>query len=108
MYVTVEVTNPGALTTNDYGSAEINGVACANTAQFEYVSEGTITSTASGTLENLNIAVGDSVYSGQKVGYVKYDNQNSTMSNAQLSYNDAVLALESKYCKMILSHRIQA
>ena len=75
MYVTVEVTNPGALTTNDYGSAEINGVACANTAQFEYVSEGTITSTASGTLENLNIAVGDSVYSGQ-VGYVKYDNTN--------------------------------
>ena len=96
VYVTVEVTNPGALTTNDYGSAEINGVACANTAQFEYVSEGTITSTASGTLENLNIAVGDSVYSGQKVGYVKYDNQNSTMSNAQLSYNVAVLALEKQ------------
>ena len=96
VYVTVEVTNPGALTTNDYGSAEINGVACANTAQFEYVSEGTITSTASGTLENLNIAVGDYVYSGQKVGYVKYDNQNSTMSNAQLSYNDAVLALEKQ------------
>lgn len=96
VYVTVEVTNPGALTTNDYGSAEINGVACANMAQFEYVSEGTITSTASGTLENLNIAVGDSVYSGQKVGYVKYDNQNSTMSNAQLSYNDAVLALEKQ------------
>ena len=96
VYGTVEVTNPGALTTNDYGSAEINGVACANTAQFEYVSEGTITSTASGTLENLNIAVGDSVYSGQKVGYVKYDNQNSTMSNAQLSYNDAVLALEKQ------------
>ena len=96
VYITVEVTNPGALTTNDYGSAEINGVACANTAQFEYVSEGTITSTASGTLENLNIAVGDSVYSGQKVGYVKYDNQNSTMSNAQLSYNDAVLALEKQ------------
>ena len=96
VYVTVEVTNPGALTTNDYGSAEINGVACANTAQFEYVSEGTITSTVSGTLENLNIAVGDSVYSGQKVGYVKYDNQNSTMSNAQLSYNDAVLALEKQ------------
>ena len=96
VYVTVEVTNPGALTTNDYGSAEINGVACANTAQFEYVSEGTITSTASGTLENLNIAVGDYVYCGQKVGYVKYDNQNSTMSNAQLSYNDAVLALEKQ------------
>ena len=108
VYVTVEVTNPGALTTNDYGSAEINGVACANTAQFEYVSEGTITSTASGTLENLNIAVGDSVYSGQKVGYVKYDNQNSTMSNAQLSYNDAVLALEKQVLKTILSHRIQA
>ena len=96
VYVTVEVTNPGALTTHDFGSAEIYGVACANTAQFEYVSEGTITSAASGTLENLNIAVGDSVYSGQKVGYVKYDNQNSTMSNAQLSYNDAVLALEKQ------------
>lgn len=96
VYVTVEVANPGALTTNDYGSAEINGVACANTAQFEYASEGTITSTASGTLEKLNIAVGDSVYSGQQVGYVKYDNQDTTMSNAQLSYNDAVLALEKQ------------
>ena len=53
VYVTVEVTNPGALTTNDYGSAEINGVACANTAQFEYVSEGTITSTASTSLNGI-------------------------------------------------------
>ena len=35
VYVTVEVTNPGALTTNDYGSAEINGVACANTAHLK-------------------------------------------------------------------------
>lgn len=96
VYVTVEVANPGALTTNDYGSAEINGVACANTAQFEYGSESKIISTATGTLEKLNIAVGDSVYSGQQVGYVKYDNQDTTMSNAQLSYNDAVLALEKQ------------
>ena len=108
VYVTVEVTNPGALTTNDYGSAEINGVACANTAQFEYVSEGTITSTASGTLENLNIAVGDSVYSGQKVGYVKYDNQNSTMSNAQpVSYTHLTLptAASDVYKRQVQSLR---
>lgn len=96
VYVTVEVANPGALTANDYGSVEINGVACADTAQFEYASEGVITSSASGTLETLNIAVGDMVYSGQQVGFVKYDNQDTTMTNAQLSYNDAVLALEKQ------------
>lgn len=95
VYVTVEVSNPGALTNSDYGSVEVNDVACADTAQFEYVNEGSAISLASGTLSSLDISEGDKVYAGQQIGYVKYDNDN-TLKNAQLSYNDAVLSLEKQ------------
>lgn len=95
VYVTVEVANPGALTSSDYGSVEVNGVACADSAQFEYVNVGSVTALASGTLSSIDISVGDQVYSGEKVGFVKYDS-NSTLENAQLSYNDAVLSLEKQ------------
>lgn len=95
VYVTVEVANPGALTSSDYGSVEINGVACSDSGQFEYVNVGSVTALASGTLSSLDISVGDKVYSGEKVGFIKYDS-NSTLENAQLSYNDAVLSLEKQ------------
>ncbi len=96
VYVTIETVNPGALTEKDTGSAVVNGVACADTASFEYINSQKITAKTSGTVKSLDIAEGDSVYGGQQVAYIKSDTANSTLSNAQLTYDDAVLALQKQ------------
>ncbi|MGN0106877.1 MAG: efflux RND transporter periplasmic adaptor subunit [Hominilimicola sp.] len=96
VYVTIEVVNPGALTESDTGSAVVNGVACADTANFEYASSQKITAKTSGTIKTLNVSAGDSVYSGQQIAYIKSDTANSTLSNAQITYDDAVLALQKQ------------
>ena len=96
VYATIEVTNPGALTQNDRGSAVVNGVASADSANFEYINTQKLIAKTAGKIESLNIAEGDSVYAGAQLAYIKSDNANSTLSNAQLSYDDAVLALKKQ------------
>lgn len=94
VYATVEVQNPGALTESDIGSVVVNGVACADTAHFEYINTGKITAKTSGTVNNLKIAEGDTVKNGQSVAFVKSDSAATTLSNSQLSLEDAKINLE--------------
>lgn len=94
VYATIEVKNPGALTEKDTGSAVVNGVACADTANFEYIDTQKITAKSSGTINNLNISMGDVVKSGQRVAYVKSETTSTTLSNAKLSLEDAKLSYE--------------
>ena len=96
VYTTIEVTNPGALTESDRGSAVVNGVACADTANFEYISTQKIVSKTSGTIKSLTIAEGDSVYAGEQVAYVESTTAGSALSNAQINYEDAVLSLQKQ------------
>ena len=96
VYTTIEVLNPGALTENDRGSAVVNGVACADSANFEYIDTQKLVAKTAGKLESLNIAEGDNVYAGAQLAYIKSDNASSSLSNAQLSYDDAVLALKKQ------------
>lgn len=100
VYATIELTNPGALTSSDIGSAEVNGVACANTANFEYIEEMTITSEVSGTLRSLDVALGDGVYAGQSIGYIESDSTVTSLENAEIAYQEALMALD----KQILSN----
>ena len=94
VYATIEIANPGALTTSDVGSAVVNDVACADTAYFEYADTRTITASASGTLQSFTIDVGDAVYEGQRIGYIDSDQLETAYDNARLSYDDALLSLE--------------
>ena len=100
VYVTIQVSNPGALTENDRGSAVVNGAACADSANFEYQSTQKIVSKTAGTLKGLTIAEGDSVYEGEQVAYIESTTASTALSNAQISYDDAVLALQ----KQVLSN----
>ena len=96
VYTTIEVANPGALTTTDRGSAVVNGAACADSAYFEYVDTQALISKVSGKLESLDIANGDSVYAGEQIAYVKSDSAQTALDNAKLSYDDAVLNLRKQ------------
>ena len=96
VYATIELDNPGALSTRDIGSAVVNGVACSNTANFEYIYETNIIAKANGKIQDLSIADGDAVYNGQTLCHIDSDSVNTALSNARLSYNDAVMQLEKQ------------
>ena len=96
VYATIEVANPGALTTDDRGSAVVNGAACADSVNFEYIDTQTLTAKSMGTLESLNVAEGDKVYAGEQLAYIKSDTVTTALDNAKLSYDDAVLNLQKQ------------
>lgn len=93
-YVTIEVENPGALTTSDKATAQIGDVACNDAGQFEYINEHTISAETSGKVVSVNISKNDSVYSGQSIATLESNSASSSANTAKLSLDDAMLALE--------------
>lgn len=68
-YVTIEVENPGGLSTSTAATAVVNGVSCAAQATFEASVERELIYqlSESVTIENLSISEGDAVSEGQTV-----------------------------------------
>ncbi|MCH5210987.1 MAG: efflux RND transporter periplasmic adaptor subunit [Oscillospiraceae bacterium] len=93
-YVTIEAENPGALTSSDRATAMINGVACNDAGQFEYIHEYTISADASGKIAQLNIEKNDYIYSGQSIATLDSNTAQSAANTARLTLNDAMLTLE--------------
>ena len=50
----------------------------------------------SGTLESLDVALGDGVYQGQSIGYIKSDNAATSLENAEIAYQEALMALDKQ------------
>lgn len=93
-YVTVETENPGALTDSDKATAMINGFACNDAGQFEYISSHTICADAAGKIASLNISANDAVYNGMTIASIDSDTAKTSANTAKLSLDDATLALE--------------
>lgn len=93
-YVTIEVDNPGALTTNDKATAEVGSVVCSDVGTFEYIDSGTITAKTSGKVYSVNIKENDRVYYDEAVVNLSSDTIENTLKNAQLALDDAQMSLE--------------
>lgn len=93
-YVTIEVKNPGALTTNDSGTAIVNGVACSNSEKFEYTEETTIEAKASGKVDAIYIDTQDKVAKGQIVVRLSSDDIATKLKDAKIEVDEAELKLE--------------
>lgn len=93
--VTIEVKNPGALSTGQAATAVIGGVGCAGSGKFAYNSEHVITATSSGTVTALNIQEGDWVSRGQRVLTLGGDDLSNQIQNAQDSLRNAELSMEN-------------
>ena len=93
-YVTVEVTNPGALTVNESAAAVINGVACSDLGTFKYCESGYITAKTSGKIGDLYLAENDYITAGQTVGYITSDSVKNSYENAQMELDSAYRSLE--------------
>lgn len=93
-YVTVELTNPGALTINDKGTVTIGGVTCQDVANFEYVNTESITAKVSGKVYSLNIKENDRVEQGTVVVNLSSDTVENTLANAEIELDNANMSLQ--------------
>lgn len=93
-YVTIELQNPGALTSSDKATAQVGETACSDAGQFEYINEHTICAEASGKIASVNISEGDSVRNGSVIAVIDSSSAQSQAYTAKLSLDDAKLGLE--------------
>ena len=93
-YVTITVTNPGALTAGEKASAVINNVACSDLGTFEYVESGYITAKSNGEVTSLYIDENDYITNGSTVGYLSSDNVKTSLDNAKIEVENAEMNLD--------------
>ena len=93
--VTIQVENPGGLSTGQAATAVIGGVSCAGSGAFAYQSESVINTSSSGTVTALHIQEGDWVSKGQSVLTLGGDELSNTLQNAQDSLRNAQLSMEN-------------
>lgn len=93
--VTVQVENPGGLSTGQAATATIGGVSCAGSGVFSYQSESVINASASGTVTALHIQEGDWVSKGQSVLTLGGDELSNSIQSAQDSLRNAQLSMEN-------------
>lgn len=110
--VEITVPNPGAIKEGDYATAEVGSYACSSEGTFKNAGKSTITAKVSGTVEAVNIMVGDSVSYGQRVAVLSNENitdideTRDNYEEAQKKYNDAVEGLEDYVVKAPISGTI--
>ena len=93
-YVTISVTNPGALTEGERASAVINNIACSDLGTFEYAETGYITAKSNGELTSLYIDKNDYVSDGKVIGYITSDNVITSLDNAKIDVENAEMNLD--------------
>ena len=62
--VTIQVSNPGGLSTSQTGSATVDGCASASGGSFSYLAERSVTAEVSGTVASIHVSEGDRLSQG--------------------------------------------
>ncbi len=106
-YVTISVSNPGAISGGDSATALIGDIACNDVGTFEPASTSTILAKASGTISSLRIDKGDRIHKGDIVAIIDSDSTDSQLISADLSLQEAKLSRE-KILKQLEDYTITA
>lgn len=96
-YVTVEVSNPGAVLAGESVTALIGGYACNDVGEIEVSSTKTITAKVSGTIVRVPVVKGDSVSAGATIATITSESVDSQVRNADISLQEAYLQREKLY-----------
>ena len=96
-YVTVEVPNPGGLSTAHMGTAVIDGCASTGSAAFAYKAEETVTAEISGQVASIQAQEGEWVDAGGVILTLTSDSLEDSVQSAADSLRNAQLNLESRY-----------
>lgn len=94
--VTIEVQNPGAVTSSTMATAVVGGSACAESAAFSYKAEKNVTASVSGTVSALPVAEGAVVSKGQLLVSLSSDSLNDQLASAGDQIRDAEISLENQ------------
>ena len=93
--VTIQVQNPGALSSTSTGSASVGAAASSATGTFQYNSSKQLVALYSGKLETLSVKEGDRVYDGQVLGQFEGKNIQDQVDAAAISLENAKLTLRN-------------
>ena len=94
--VTIQVQNPGAVTSSTSAAAVVGGSACAGSSTFEYKAEKNVSASVSGTVSALPVAEGALVSKGQLLVSLSSDSLNDQLASAGDQIRDAQISLENQ------------
>ena len=94
--VTIEVANPGAITSATTATAMVGASACADSAAFSYKAEKNVTAKVSGEVASLPVAEGSWVSKDQTLVVLTSDTLEDQVENAADQVDDAQLSLDNQ------------
>lgn len=92
--VTIELTNPGAVSAGDTATAMVGSFACNDIGTFENSTDDSITAPVGGKVQSIYINENSSVRSGEVILSLDSAEAESRLTSARLSLDDARQALE--------------
>jgi len=98
--VTIKVKNPGALTSDMFATASVGSIACNSGANFEPVSEKTITAKTSGEVARIYCDEGARIESGAAIVALENTSIDTEIATNELSLKDSKLSLQNTMDQM--------
>ena len=94
--VTIQVTNPGGISTTQTASATVNGVGSSSSGTFSYEDESTVVADVSGTVSSIAVSEGDWVSEGQTLLVMTSDDLDEQVQSASDSLRNAEISYENQ------------
>ena len=94
--VTIDVTNPGGLSTTQTASAAVGSATSTSSGTFTYKEEETVTTEVSGEVAAIRVSEGDQVSSGQTLIVLTSDDLDDQIQSAQDSLRNAEISYENQ------------
>ena len=95
--VTIDVSNPGGLSTTQTASAAVGSVTSTSSGTFTYKEEETVTAEVSGEVSAIRVSEGDQVSEDQTLIVLTSDDMSDSVQSASESLRNAEINLESRY-----------
>ncbi|MEA4932946.1 MAG: HlyD family efflux transporter periplasmic adaptor subunit, partial [Lawsonibacter sp.] len=95
--VTIDVSNPGGLSTEQSATAAVGSVTSTGSGIFTYHAEKEITANVAGTVNSIRVSEGDRVTKGQTLVVLVSEDLDDSLQNASESLRNAQISLENKY-----------
>lgn len=95
--VTIDVSNPGGLSTEQTASAAVGTATSTASGTFTYKEEETVTAQVSGEVSSIRVSEGDQVSSGQTLIVLTSDDLDDSLQSISESLRNAKISLENQY-----------
>lgn len=94
--VTIQVSNPGGITTTQSASAEVNGVGSSSGSTFTYADESTVTAGVAGTVASISVSEGDWADKNQTILTLTSESLSDQVQSASESLRNAEISYDKQ------------